>query len=109
MHPSTTLATLLREQRARKGQSLRQAAEDLGIAASQLSRIENGKRRVSVQLGQLVSEYYEISPDVLTIAEGRIPPDIAAILIQHPEELANLRAKYEAEKHSDGPADDRVL
>ena len=106
MPTTMSLAELLREQRSRRGRSLREAANEMGIAPSQLSRMENGKRGMNATLGQVISSYYDIPPDILAIAEGRLPPDIAAILLRHPEELSSLRLKYKEDRDGIRSLDD---
>ena len=90
---------LLRELREAQKRNLRGAAEELGLAPSQLSRIERGERSLTPQASQRLANYYGIQSEALALAEGQIPADIVRILSEHPEELARLRALY-------GEADD---
>ncbi len=99
MEAPTTAASLLRELRREQGRTLRVAASDLGLAPSQLSRIERGQRGVSDDVGQRIAHYYGISSDLLTLAEGRVPADVSRILLEHPEELDRLRSLYPDEGH----------
>ncbi|MEU1841143.1 helix-turn-helix domain-containing protein [Micromonospora chersina] len=96
-------ATLLRRLREEQGRSLRSVADEVGIAASQLSRIERGERGCNTTVGQRLAYYYGLPPELLELMEGTVPPDIVAILQAHPEELDRLRRLYGggAEAHHD--------
>lgn len=74
-------------------------AEDLGVAPSQLSRIERGQRGLADGLPERMAEYYGVSSDIISLADGRVPDDVLRILAEHPDELERLRAKYAAERH----------
>jgi len=92
----TTAADLLRKLREERGGSLRATAQELGLAPSQLSRLERGQRGVSEALASRLASYYEINSESLTLAEGQVPADVIAILMEHPEEIDRLREKYSA-------------
>ncbi|GIT79778.1 hypothetical protein LLS1_14470 [Leifsonia sp. LS1] len=94
MENSGSAASLLRELRRREGQTLRSAASELGLAPSQLSRIERGERPVGEQTAQRLSDYYRVPAEVIEIAQGQIPSDVLAILRAHPEEISRLRERY---------------
>lgn len=87
-------AALLREMRARQGKSLRAAAGDLGVTAGYLSRVERGEKAASSTLTRRAASYYGLDPDLLGLAEGRIPADILTIFREHPEALDLLRARF---------------
>lgn len=74
---------------------MRVVAEDLGVAPSQLSRIERGQRGLGEGLPERIANYYGVSADVVALAEGRVPEDVLLILAEHPDELERLRAKYQ--------------
>ena len=76
---------------------MRVVAEDLGVAPSQLSRIERGQRGLADGLPERFAEYYGVSSDIIALAEGRVPADVLMILTDHPGELEYLRAKYPRE------------
>lgn len=80
--------------RARRGESLRTAARDLGVDASYLSRIENGERLPSEDLQDRASDYYGLDRDLLHLAAGRVPEDILRILRDNPDLLQELRDRY---------------
>ena len=80
--------------RKREGRTLRAAAQDLGVAASHLSRLERGQRTAGGELVDRIGRYYGLTPDELLLLGERVPADIAAILLAHPEELSRLRSTY---------------
>lgn len=87
-------ARLLRDLRQAQGRSLRRTAEDLGIAPSSLSRLERGERGCAAELGQRIARYYGVEPELLNLAEGRVPPDIVDILRRHPDLIEDIRSRY---------------
>ncbi len=100
MKGRATAASLLRELREEQGRTLRLAAGELGLAPSSLSRIERGERTVSPNLTERLADYYGVSSELLDIAEGRLPADLRAILLRHPEVVKGLRARYSNEETS---------
>ena len=94
MAKGESAASLLRELRRRQGHTLRSVASELGVAPSQLSRMERGERSVGEVATQRLSDYYDVPAEVIDIATGRVPADVVAILLAHPDELAKLRKKY---------------
>lgn len=91
---SPATANLLRELRRKQGTSLRTAAADIGIAPSQLSRIERGQRSLAPEVSERLSSYYGVPADLIKINVGHLPDDIVAILREHPDEIEALRRKY---------------
>jgi transcriptional regulator with XRE-family HTH domain len=88
------VAQLLRDLRQQQGASLREAAHQLGVAPSHLSRLERGHKSPSSALRDRAANYYGIAPDVVALADGVIPEDIKHILMHHPELLTELRERY---------------
>ncbi len=88
------IASMLRSARQSKGQSLRSAAKDLGVDASYLSRVETGERQPSPELRDRAVSHYSLDSEHVALAAGDIPSDIAEILLQHPELLVEIRARY---------------
>ncbi|MCY3862646.1 MAG: helix-turn-helix transcriptional regulator [bacterium] len=88
------IAGMLRNAREAKGQSLRSAAKDLGVDASYLSRVETGERQPSAELRDRAVSHYALDGEHVALAAGDIPSDIAEILLQHPELLVEIRARY---------------
>lgn len=89
------VAELLRDLRQSKGESLRAAAKGIGVDPGHLARVEAGEKPLSNSLSERVTAHYDVRPDELHLAAGRVPPDVVAILIDHPEELDRLRKRYE--------------
>lgn len=87
-------ANLLRELRRQQGRSLRSAAADIGVAPSQLSRLERGQRGLAPEMTERLSAYYGVPADVLFLAQGDVPTDIVQILRAHPEAIDHLRRRY---------------
>jgi transcriptional regulator with XRE-family HTH domain len=94
MARSETAASLLRELRRSQGRTLRSAASELGVAPSQLSRMERGERAVGDDAVTRLSEYYKVPPEVISLAQGNVPADIVEILRAHPSEIDRLRREY---------------
>lgn len=103
MPASKTAAQILRELRQAHGGSLRATARHLQVAPSYLSRLESGERQVPETLEMKLANFYGTSPDVISVAQGRVPQDVVTILLNHPEELAALRLKYASEPEADAP------
>jgi len=94
MRKTETAASLLRDLRRRQGHTLRAAASDLGVAASQLSRMERGERAIGESAARRLSDYYQVPVELISLSQGQIPDDVIAILRAHPDEIARLRDKY---------------
>lgn len=96
-------ATLLRSLRRQQGRSLRTAAADIGLAPSQLSRLERGQRGLAPEVSARIASYYGVSAEVIALAHGEIPADVVRILQEHPDLIDQLRANYahvvDAERH----------
>lgn len=94
MSETAGAARLLRRLREERGQTLRGAAEELGVAASHLSRLERGQKASSEDLQHRAAEYYGINEDLIGLEQGRVPNDVLAIVQQHPELLDELRQRF---------------
>lgn len=92
-------ASLLRRLRREQGRSLRGVSAEIGLAASQLSRIERGERRPSNEASAKLASYYGVSPEVIELAEGFVPRDIVEILRKNPHEVDRLRARYSSDRN----------
>jgi transcriptional regulator with XRE-family HTH domain len=91
---SPTTANLLRELRRAQGTSLRAAAADIGIAPSQLSRLERGQRGLAPEVSERLSSYYGVPAELISITGGDVPSDVVRILQEHPDEIERLRRQY---------------
>ncbi|WP_165570378.1 helix-turn-helix transcriptional regulator [Aeromicrobium sp. IC_218] len=93
MAEELTAAQVLRRAREARGISLRAAASDMGLAASQLSRMERGLRGVSTESAGQLRQYYGLSDDEMALAEGRVPADVMRILLENPDLIELIRKK----------------
>ncbi|HEY3737689.1 MAG TPA: helix-turn-helix transcriptional regulator [Jatrophihabitans sp.] len=87
-------ASLLRTLRREQGRSLRTAAADIGVAPSQLSRIERGERGLGPDVSERIASYYGVPAEVVALAHGDVPVDVIKILQEHPELITRLREEY---------------
>lgn len=94
MPPSENAASILRSLRREQGRSLRTAAADIGVAPSQLSRLERGQRGLGAEMSEKLSTYYGVPAEIISLAQGDVPADILGILQAHPEALDRLRELY---------------
>jgi hypothetical protein len=44
-----------------------------------------------------LADYYGISPELIELADGRVPDDIVKILQEHPGEITRLRETYSSQ------------
>lgn len=87
-------AALLRSLRRQQGRSLRTAAADIGLAPSQLSRLERGQRGLGSDVSERIANYYGVSAEVIALANGEVPADVVRILQERPELIEQLRSDY---------------
>lgn len=93
MGSEQSVASVLRELRAKRGESLRSAARGIGVDPSHLARIESGEKEPSEELRERLGRYYGAYSDEIAIASGHLPPDVVQILLAHPEEIARIRER----------------
>jgi transcriptional regulator with XRE-family HTH domain len=84
-HGFDRLGSVVREHRERAGLSLRQLATRLGVSASLLSRIENGKAQPSVTTLYGLTAELGISLDELSSA-GPSSPAVGTAIVRHADE-----------------------
>ena len=94
MAGTESAASLLRRLRQEQGRSLRTAAADIGIAPSQLSRLERGERKLGGNMSSRIASYYGVPPEAISLVRGDIPPDIIEIIRNNPELISRLRNEY---------------
>lgn len=82
----------LRVFRQAAGLSLRELARRIGVSASYLSLVENGKSSPpsGIRLAQ-IAEILDLSPSVMMQLTGRVDPEIAAFLQEKPEAWELIR------------------
>ena len=88
------MGALLRELREERGESLRSAADHLGVAPSHLSRLERGQRQASADLTHRVADYYGTTTEFIEMSRGQLPPDVVEILLANPDLVRQLRETY---------------
>ena len=93
---TSSLPDLLRELREARGKTLRETARELGLDPAYLSRVERGHQSPSASALGRAASYYELDTEQLELAAGKVPQDIAEILLAHPELIAELRGRYGA-------------
>lgn len=86
---------ILRELRGRAGIGIKRLAPDLGVSYSYLSKLEHNQVRPSEELVERVADYFAYDRSRLLLAADRVPPEILAILREHPEEaIAFLEERF---------------
>lgn len=91
--PSKPIGAILRDLRESRGESLRQAAHDLGVDAAHLSRLERGIKTPSQDLRARAADYYDVPSDDLAVASGVLPEDIVELLLNNEGLIDELRAR----------------
>lgn len=87
--------TVLRELREQQGIGIKKLAPELGVSYTYLSKLESNQIRPSADLVGRVAHYFHYDHDRLLLAAGRVPPEILAILQDHPDEaLDYLRERF---------------
>ncbi len=90
-----TFGRILREERRKKGLTLRRVASDLAVTYGFISRLEANDVGPSEGFVHRVADYFGYDNDLLLLAAGKVPAEILKILREHPEEaLALLRHKF---------------
>ena len=78
------LSTLVRTARSKMGLNLRDLAEDVGVSASFLSRIERGEHvRISARRLLRLAESLKLSVDVVFRCARRLPPDVEKYVLDN--------------------------
>jgi transcriptional regulator with XRE-family HTH domain len=89
------LGEYLRELRHKKRKSLKQAAPELNLSVSYLSKLETGKLVPPAETVEKLANYYEADADSINALAGRLPEDVVRILQGNPEEAIKLlREKF---------------
>lgn len=89
-----SLSNILRELRESSGTSLRQAAKDLDVNPAYLSRVERGQKTASKSVQERLANYYDVEPEVVEVATGKLPRDLVEILQRNPDLIDELRERY---------------
>lgn len=94
MHSEKSFGETIRELRTERHLTLREVAEYLKIDTSMLGKIEKNNRKPTKQIIKDISNLYNISEDILTVAH--LSDTVAYTILE--EELANEVLKVAEEK-----------
>lgn len=97
----TQIGTYLRLARQHKGYTLRKTAQQVGISASYLSRLESGDEKCppSEALLRRFSVELDVDLDGLCQLAGRVPADVLALLVAEPGRFATVRRMWTPHPH----------
>jgi transcriptional regulator with XRE-family HTH domain len=88
------LSTLVRDARFRRGLCLRDLADDVGVSASFLSRIERGSHvRISDRSLSRLASALELSVDDVFRCAKRLPPDVEKYVFDNLEHVRKTMAR----------------
>ena len=92
-----TFGSRLRTLRERRGLSIREIADAVGVSTTYVSFVERGlcKPPTPTRLIALAVTLGE-NPDRLLLAAGHLPPDVEAIIRHRPELIDSIRASAAA-------------
>lgn len=82
-------ATLLRARRQEMGLTLACVAEELGVTKSYVSMLESSQRQPPDGQFDALARALEIPADMLRVAAGRLPPDVATALAAKVETIVS--------------------
>jgi len=82
-----TFGEFVRNQRKQRGLSLRAAAQQTGVNAAYLSRVEVGKVAPSDQLIRLLSKVLSCEEDELLLLAGRLPAELRIMIEKEPRKV----------------------
>lgn len=86
---------ILRALRHDSGVSIKRLAPELGVTYSYVSKLEHGTTLPSEELVYKTARYFEMDPNTLLLAAGKVPQDVLRILQEHPEDaLSFLRQRF---------------
>lgn len=92
-----TFGRVLRELRQNSGVGIKRLAPQLGVSYSYVSKLENEVTTPSEEFVQKTAAYFEVDPNPLLYAAGKIPADVLRILQDNPERaIALLRKEFGA-------------
>jgi HTH-type transcriptional regulator, competence development regulator len=90
-----TFGRKLRELRKASGVGIKRLAPELGVSYSYVSKLENDEVGPSEELVSRIADYFRCKRDPLLLSAGKVPPEVLAILREHPEEAIEfLRQRF---------------
>jgi transcriptional regulator with XRE-family HTH domain len=91
------LSALLRSARSRRGVNLRDLAEEVGVSASYLSRIESGEHvRISGKTLERLAQALQLAVDDVYRSAGRLPPDVERFVLDNLPRVRRSMARLAA-------------
>lgn len=78
---------MVQQGRAARGLSLSHLAQHLGVNKSVMSRLESGGRTPTPEQVQAIASALELPPELLALAAGRLPADVAEEVARYPAEI----------------------
>ena len=88
-----TFGRVLRELRRNSGVGIKRFGPQLGVSYSYVSKLENDVMPPSAGFVQRAADYFEVDPNLLLLAAGKVPADVMRILQDYPEEALELLRK----------------
>lgn len=93
---SSNFGRLLRERRQEQELTLTALAGELGVTKSYLSMLESGRRQPADDQFEALAHALEIPADVLRVAAGRLPPDVATAVPDKAETIVSAIRRDDA-------------
>ena len=87
---------LLRERRQEQGLTLTALAGELGVTKSYVSMLESGRRQPADDQFDVLAQTLEIPADILRVAAGRLPPDVATAVPDRAETIVSAIRRDDA-------------
>ncbi len=82
---------LIRERREAKNISLRKFAQQVGLSATYLSKIERGEMAApGEEKIKIIAEHLELDEDELLALAGKVSTDLKELIMEHPKVIANF-------------------
>jgi transcriptional regulator with XRE-family HTH domain len=90
-----TFGRVLRHLRQESGLGIKRLAPQLGVSYSYVSKLENDVTTPSEAFVQKAAAYFDVDPNTLLFAAGKIPSDVVRILEENSERaIALLRKEF---------------
>lgn len=87
---SSNFGGLMRDRRQERGITLTALAASLGVTKSYLSMLESGRRSPTDEQFDAIAGALEVPADVLRVAAGRLPPDVATAVPERAETIVSV-------------------
>jgi DNA modification methylase/transcriptional regulator with XRE-family HTH domain/uncharacterized protein YbaR (Trm112 family) len=78
---------MVQQGRAARGLSSSQLAERVAVTKSYMSRLESGERIPTLEQVQMIASILDLPPELLSLAAGRLPADVAEEVARYPAEI----------------------